>query len=66
MDDQAEPAEPTGLRSPAPAPSTPSETRNSLPPYAAAFSAFYRECVPTLVAFLVWQGAHLPDATDIA
>ena len=32
----------------------------------AAFSAFYREFVPTLVAFLVWQGARLPDAADIA
>jgi RNA polymerase sigma factor (sigma-70 family) len=32
----------------------------------AAFSAFYRQFVPTLVAFLVWQGARPPDATDIA
>jgi RNA polymerase sigma factor (sigma-70 family) len=32
----------------------------------AAFSEFYRSFVPTLVAFLVWQGARLPDATDIA
>jgi RNA polymerase sigma factor (sigma-70 family) len=32
----------------------------------AAFSEFYRKFVPTLVAFLVWQGARLPDATDIA
>ncbi len=32
----------------------------------AAFSAFYRRFVPRLVAFLVWQGARLPDAADIA
>lgn len=32
----------------------------------AAFSAFYREFVPTLVAFLVWQGARLDVAADIA
>lgn len=32
----------------------------------AAFSAFYRRFVPTLVGFLLWQGARLPDATDIA
>lgn len=31
-----------------------------------AFSAFYRRFVPTLVAFLVWQGARLPDAVDIS
>lgn len=31
----------------------------------AAFSAFYRRFVPTLVAFLVWQGGRLPDAVDI-
>lgn len=31
----------------------------------AAFSEFYREFVPTLVAFLVWQGARLPDAAEI-
>jgi RNA polymerase sigma factor (sigma-70 family) len=30
------------------------------------FSAFYREFVTRLVAFLVWQGARLPDAADIA
>ena len=32
----------------------------------AAFSAFYRRFVPTLVGFLVWQGARLPDAADLA
>jgi len=33
---------------------------------ASAFSAFYQEFVPTLVAFLLWQGARLHDAADIA
>lgn len=33
---------------------------------SAAFSAFYRQFVPTLVAFLMWHGARLPDAADIA
>ena len=32
----------------------------------AAFGAFYREAVPTLVAFLMWQGAALAEAADIA
>ena len=32
----------------------------------ATFSAFYRRFVPTLVGFLVWQGARLPDAADLA
>lgn len=32
----------------------------------AAFSDFYRAFVPTLIAFLRWQGARLPDAADIA
>lgn len=34
--------------------------------HVAAFSEFYREFVPTLVNFLVWQGARLPDAAEIA
>jgi RNA polymerase sigma factor (sigma-70 family) len=40
--------------------------RNPAPTADAAFSAFYRQFVPTLVAFLVWQGARLPDAADLA
>jgi len=36
------------------------------PPADATFIAFYREFVPTLVAFLLWQGARLPDAAEIA
>ncbi|MGQ0774516.1 MAG: RNA polymerase sigma factor [Pseudonocardiales bacterium] len=32
----------------------------------AAFSAFYRQFTPTLVAWLIWQGARLPVAADVA
>lgn len=32
----------------------------------AAFSAFYTRFIPTLVGFLIWQGAHLTDATELA
>jgi RNA polymerase sigma-70 factor (ECF subfamily) len=35
------------------------------PTVDAAFSAFYRQFVPTLVGFLMWQGARLTDAADI-
>jgi RNA polymerase sigma factor (sigma-70 family) len=35
-------------------------------PAATGFNAFYQEFVPTLVAFLLWQGARLHDAADIA
>lgn len=31
----------------------------------AAFCAFYRTGVPRLVAFLLWSGASLSDATDL-
>jgi RNA polymerase sigma-70 factor (ECF subfamily) len=34
-------------------------------PDDAAFSAFYRRFVPTLVGFLMWQGARLPDAAEL-
>lgn len=30
------------------------------------FSEFYRQFVPSLVAFLMWQGARLPEAADVA
>lgn len=36
------------------------------PTVDAAFSAFYRQFTPTLVGFLIWQGARLPDAADLA
>jgi RNA polymerase sigma factor (sigma-70 family) len=32
----------------------------------AAFSAFYRRIVPSLVAFLVWQGADISQAAELA
>jgi len=32
----------------------------------AAFAAFYRAQISALVRFLVWMGARLPDAADIA
>lgn len=35
-------------------------------PADAAFSAFYRQFVPVLIGFLMWQGARLSDATELA
>jgi RNA polymerase sigma factor (sigma-70 family) len=35
-------------------------------PDVEGFSEFYRQFVPSLVAFLMWQGASLPDAADVA
>lgn len=64
-----------GLPSPAQEVTTTMDDRDSRPTGAtpqldqsdhnAAFSSFYRRFVPILVAFLLWQGARLPDATDI-
>ncbi|WP_256790132.1 RNA polymerase sigma factor [Frankia sp. AvcI1] len=34
-------------------------------PAAVVFEDFYQEFTPTLVAFLLWQGARLADAADI-
>ncbi|WP_084483954.1 RNA polymerase sigma factor [Nocardia anaemiae] len=34
--------------------------------HLAAFSAFYRQFIPTLIGFLMWQGATLSDAAEIA
>jgi RNA polymerase sigma-70 factor (ECF subfamily) len=57
MDDDAKPAAPaTEVAHPQARPTQP----------RAAFSVFYTEFVPTLVAFLLWQGARLHDAADIA
>lgn len=41
-------------------------TQVPAPTVDEAFSAFYRRFTPTLVAFLIWQGARLPDAVDLA
>ncbi|BCL17868.1 RNA polymerase sigma factor [Micromonospora sagamiensis] len=46
---------------------TPQRHRDVLSPATvAAFSAFYRNEVGRLVAFLVWQGASVADAADVA
>ena len=41
-------------------------TQGPAPTVDAAFSAFYRQFTPTLVGFLMWQGARLSDAAEIA
>lgn len=63
MDDRTEPGE-LG-RQPASATDAGRQPAHPSQHVVAAFSTFYREFVPTLVAFLVWQGARLPDASDI-
>jgi RNA polymerase sigma factor (sigma-70 family) len=35
-------------------------------PKVDGFSEFYRQFVPSLLAFLMWQGARLPEAADVA
>lgn len=52
------PRDPPGWPAAAPPPDSPGTD--------AAFSDFYRQFVPTLAAFLVWQGARLDVAADIA
>jgi RNA polymerase sigma factor (sigma-70 family) len=44
-----------------PRPSPPSQV-----PEVDGYSEFYRQVVPSLVAFLIWQGARLPEAADVA
>lgn len=61
MDDPDNPARVVAAR-----PNAVADGRASPLPHIEAFSAFYREFLPTLVAFLMWQGAALVDATDIA
>lgn len=52
---------------PATAPVVPAHHRPGTPPVEVdAFSAFYRTEVKPLVNFLLWMGAGLADATDIA
>jgi RNA polymerase sigma factor (sigma-70 family) len=64
MDDRD--SRPTGAAIPRDPPADqPQHPPPAQPDTGAAFSAFYRQFVPTLVAFLVWQGARLPDAADI-
>jgi RNA polymerase sigma factor (sigma-70 family) len=65
MDDDATPAASTPVRRPKPATEV-AHPQDHPTQAATAFSAFYKAFVPTLVAFLLWQGARLHDATDIA
>ena len=45
----------------------PDSSAPAVPPeVVAAFSVFYRDAAPRLVAFLRWHGAALPDAADCA
>jgi RNA polymerase sigma-70 factor (ECF subfamily) len=63
--DDAEPATPAPARGPKPATEVAHPQARPTQP-AVDFNAFYQEFVPTLVAFLLWQGAGLHDAADIA
>jgi RNA polymerase sigma factor (sigma-70 family) len=64
VDERVEPSEPWIVL---PSPEREGGGFPALEPLAdATFTAFYREFVPTLVAFLLWQGARLPDAAEIA
>lgn len=65
MDDREAPSAEAAV-SRKPSQMAPSAQSSVHPDEVAAFSEFYRGFVPTLVAFLLWQGARLPDATDIA
>jgi RNA polymerase sigma factor (sigma-70 family) len=65
MDDDAKRAAPTPARSRKP-PTEVAHPQAQPTQATTAFSAFYQEFVPTLVAFLLWQGARLHDAADIA
>jgi RNA polymerase sigma-70 factor (ECF subfamily) len=64
VDDHAELAEPAETRGPAQAADRAGGEEHP-PGLVADFDDFYRGFVPTLVAFLLWLGARLPDAADI-
>lgn len=74
MDDHLEQSDlgalrPSALTGPSQRPSTGAPPRQAPPPPPptdTGFGSFYRRFVPTLVAFLLWQGARLSDAADIA
>jgi RNA polymerase sigma-70 factor (ECF subfamily) len=67
MESRSDPPEPAAARGLGPAPAAGAGRRDARSAQqVAAFSDFYRAFVPTLVAFLVWQGARLADAADIA
>jgi RNA polymerase sigma factor (sigma-70 family) len=67
MNEVLEPPDEPGRSLPTAAPGVPARHRPDTPPAdVAAFSAFYRAEVKALVNFLLWMGAGLADATDIA
>ncbi|WP_422733884.1 RNA polymerase sigma factor [Micromonospora sp. WMMD558] len=67
MNDVLEPSDEPGRSRPTAAPGLPARQRPDTPPLdVAAFSAFYRTEVKPLVNFLLWMGAGLADAADIA
>lgn len=69
MNDVLEPPDEPGRALPTAAPGVPARHRPDTPPVdmdAFSFSVFYRAEVKALVNFLVWMGAGLADATDLA
>ncbi|WBB88168.1 sigma-70 family RNA polymerase sigma factor [Micromonospora sp. WMMC264] len=67
MNDVLEPPDETGRSLPTTAAGVPARHDPDTPPVdVAAYSAFYRTEVKALVNFLLWMGAGLADATDIA
>jgi RNA polymerase sigma factor (sigma-70 family) len=73
MDDRLEPPDPgavtpSAVTGPGQRPSIGTPPRQTPPPAPvdSGFGSFYHRFVPTLVAFLLWQGARLSDAADIA
>lgn len=67
MNDVLEPPDEPGRSLPTAAPGVPARQRPDTPRVdVAAFSAFYRAEVKALVNFLLWMGADLADAADIA
>lgn len=67
MNDVLEPPDEPGRSLPTAAAGVPARRRPDTPPVdVAAFSAFYRAEVKALVNFLLWMGAGIADAADIA
>jgi len=63
MDEREPPAD--GLALPDDPHNQQETTQSSASTVGEAFSTFYRRFFPTLVAFLMWQGAKLQDAAEI-
>jgi RNA polymerase sigma factor (sigma-70 family) len=67
MNDVLEPPDESGRSLPTAAPDVPACPRPQTPPVeVAAFGAFYRAEVKALVNFLLWMGAGIADAADLA